>query len=117
MVERIRELLRAREWQPFTIHRVGGDSICVRTREHVLGHPLLATRLRKGAWANRGSWSEPDGPDHGRPNVGTSPTVRCGTPAPLHIPSRHLAVTFHFSPSSLRRLFCVALRVCFNCCQ
>ena len=35
MVERIRELLRAREWQPFTIHRVGGDSIDVRTREHV----------------------------------------------------------------------------------
>jgi hypothetical protein len=35
MIERIRELLRAREWQPFTIHRVGGDSIDVRTREHV----------------------------------------------------------------------------------
>jgi hypothetical protein len=35
MIERIRELLRAREWQPFTIHRVGGDSVYVRTREHV----------------------------------------------------------------------------------
>jgi len=35
MIERIRELLRAREWQPFTIHLVGGDSIDVRTREHV----------------------------------------------------------------------------------
>jgi hypothetical protein len=35
MIERIRELLRAREWQPFTIHLVGGDSIYVRTREHV----------------------------------------------------------------------------------
>jgi hypothetical protein len=35
MVERIRELLRAREWQPFTIHQVGRDSIYVRTREHV----------------------------------------------------------------------------------
>jgi hypothetical protein len=39
MVERIRELLRAREWQPFTIHRVGGDSIDVRTREHVWVSP------------------------------------------------------------------------------
>jgi hypothetical protein len=35
MIERIRELLKAREWQPFTIHLVGGDSIDVRTREHV----------------------------------------------------------------------------------
>jgi hypothetical protein len=35
MIERIRELLRAREWQPFTIHLVGGDSIYVRTRDHV----------------------------------------------------------------------------------
>ncbi len=35
MVERIRELLRAREWQPFTIHQVDRDSIYVRTREHV----------------------------------------------------------------------------------
>jgi hypothetical protein len=35
MIERIRELLRAREWQPFTIHQVGRDSIYVRTREHV----------------------------------------------------------------------------------
>ena len=34
MIERIRELLRAREWQPFTIHLVGGDSIYVRTRDH-----------------------------------------------------------------------------------
>src|ERR1700757_1123714 len=109
MVERIRELLRAREWQPFTIHRVGGDSICVRTREHVWVTPSWRLVYEKEPGANRGSWSEPDGPDHGRPNVGTSPTVRCGTPAPLHIPSRHLAVTFHFSPSSLRRLFCVAL--------
>jgi hypothetical protein len=39
MVERIRELLRAREWQPFAIHRVGGDSIDVRTREHVWVSP------------------------------------------------------------------------------
>jgi len=35
MIERILELLRAREWQPFTIHLVGGDSIYVRTRDHV----------------------------------------------------------------------------------
>jgi hypothetical protein len=35
MIERIRELLRAREWQPFTIQQVGRDSIYVRTREHV----------------------------------------------------------------------------------
>jgi hypothetical protein len=35
MVERIRELPRAREFQPFTIHRVGGDSVDVRTREHI----------------------------------------------------------------------------------
>ena len=35
MIERIRELLRTREWQPFTIHLVGGDSIYVRTRDHV----------------------------------------------------------------------------------
>ena len=35
MIERIRELLRAREWQPFTIDRVGCDSFYVRTREHV----------------------------------------------------------------------------------
>jgi hypothetical protein len=41
MVERIRELLRAREWQPFTIHRVGGDSIYVRTREHVWVTPSM----------------------------------------------------------------------------
>ncbi len=33
MTDRIRELLRARDWRPFTIHRVGGDSIHVRTRE------------------------------------------------------------------------------------
>jgi hypothetical protein len=39
MIERIRELLRAREWQPFTIRRVGGDSIDVRTREHVWVSP------------------------------------------------------------------------------
>ena len=39
MIERIRELLRAREWQPFTIHLVGGDSIYVRTREHVWATP------------------------------------------------------------------------------
>jgi hypothetical protein len=35
MIERIRELLRAREWQPFTIHLAGDDSIYLRTREHV----------------------------------------------------------------------------------
>ena len=35
MIERIRELLKAKEWQPFTIYLVGGDSIYVRTREHV----------------------------------------------------------------------------------
>jgi hypothetical protein len=35
MIERIRELLRAKEWQSFTIHLVGGDSIDVRTREHI----------------------------------------------------------------------------------
>jgi len=35
MIERIRELLRAREWQPFTIHLASGDAIYVRTREHV----------------------------------------------------------------------------------
>ena len=39
MIERIRELLRAREWQPFTIRRVGGGSIDVRTREHVWVSP------------------------------------------------------------------------------
>ena len=41
MVERIRELLRVREWQPFTIHRVGGDSVYVRTREHVWVTPSM----------------------------------------------------------------------------
>jgi hypothetical protein len=33
MTDRIRELLRAKDWRPFTIHRTGGDSIFVRTRE------------------------------------------------------------------------------------
>jgi hypothetical protein len=35
MIERIRELLRATEWRPFTIHRAGGHSIYVRTRHDV----------------------------------------------------------------------------------
>jgi hypothetical protein len=35
MIERIREILRAREWRPFIIRRVGGDSIYVRTRNDV----------------------------------------------------------------------------------
>ena len=35
MIERIRELLRATEWRPFTIRRAGGDSIHVRTRNDV----------------------------------------------------------------------------------
>ncbi|HZC36325.1 MAG TPA: hypothetical protein VE242_11955 [Chthoniobacterales bacterium] len=33
MTDRIRELLRARDWRPFTVRRAGGDSIYVRTRE------------------------------------------------------------------------------------
>jgi len=66
MIERIRELLRAREWQPFTIHQVGRDSIYVRTREHVWVTPSGRLVFEKGARANRGSWSRPDGPDHGR---------------------------------------------------
>ena len=33
MTDRIRDLLRAKDWRPFTVHRVGGDSIHVGTRE------------------------------------------------------------------------------------
>src|SRR5580692_1699414 len=73
MIERIRELLRAREWQPFTIHRVGGDSIYVRTREHVWVTPSGRLVFRNGTWANRGCWSGPDGPDQG--------ALRSGGPA------------------------------------
>jgi hypothetical protein len=33
MNDRIRELLKAKDWHPFTIHRIGGDSIQVLSRE------------------------------------------------------------------------------------
>jgi hypothetical protein len=49
MIERIRELLRAREWQSFTIHRVGGDSIYVRTREYAWVTPSGRLVFEKGA--------------------------------------------------------------------
>jgi hypothetical protein len=49
MIERIRELLRAREWQPFTIHLVSGDSIYVRTREHVWVTPSWRLVFESGA--------------------------------------------------------------------
>jgi hypothetical protein len=33
MTDRIRELLRAKDWRPFTVRRVGGESIHVGNRE------------------------------------------------------------------------------------
>ena len=33
MNDRIRELLKAKDWHPFTIHRIGGGSIQVLSRE------------------------------------------------------------------------------------
>jgi hypothetical protein len=49
MIERIRERLRAREWQPFTIHLAGDDSIDVRTREHVWVTPSWRLVLERAA--------------------------------------------------------------------
>ena len=39
MIDRIRDLLRAKEWHPFTIHRTGGNSIKVTSREQAWVSP------------------------------------------------------------------------------
>jgi hypothetical protein len=39
MNDRIRELLKAKDWHPFTIHRTGGDSIQVLSREQAWVSP------------------------------------------------------------------------------
>lgn len=39
MNDRIRELLKAKDWHPFTIHRIGGDSIQVLSREQAWVSP------------------------------------------------------------------------------
>ena len=39
MIDRIRDLLRAKEWHPFTIHRAGGNSIQVTSREQAWVSP------------------------------------------------------------------------------
>jgi hypothetical protein len=39
MIDRIRDLLRAKEWHPFTIHRTGGNSIQVTSREQAWVSP------------------------------------------------------------------------------
>ena len=39
MNDRIRELLKAKDWHPFTIHRIGGDSIQVLNREQAWVSP------------------------------------------------------------------------------
>lgn len=39
MIDRVRELLKAKDWHPFTIHRIGGDSIQVLSREQAWVSP------------------------------------------------------------------------------
>ena len=39
MNDRIRELLKAKDWHPFIIHRIGGDSIQVLSREQAWVSP------------------------------------------------------------------------------
>ena len=39
MNDRIRELLKAKDWHPFTIHRIGGHSIQVLSREQAWVSP------------------------------------------------------------------------------
>jgi hypothetical protein len=39
MIDRVRELLKAKDWHPFTIHRPGGNSIQVLTREQAWVSP------------------------------------------------------------------------------
>lgn len=39
MIDRIKDLLKAKDWHPFTIHRAGGDSIHVISREHAWVSP------------------------------------------------------------------------------
>jgi hypothetical protein len=39
MIDRIRSLLRAKDWHPFTIHRTGGESIRVNSREQAWVSP------------------------------------------------------------------------------
>ncbi|MBV8173659.1 MAG: hypothetical protein JO207_07235 [Verrucomicrobia bacterium] len=39
MIDRIRDLLKAKDWHPFTVHRTGGDSIQVLSREQAWVSP------------------------------------------------------------------------------
>ena len=39
MIDRIRELLKAKVWHPFTIHRNGGNSIQIVSREQAWVSP------------------------------------------------------------------------------
>jgi hypothetical protein len=39
MIDRIRELLRAKDWHPFTIHRTGGSSIHIVSRDQAWVSP------------------------------------------------------------------------------
>jgi hypothetical protein len=48
MTDRIRDLLRDREWRPFTIYGTGGDVIRVSTREGVWVSPYGRLVFEKG---------------------------------------------------------------------
>jgi hypothetical protein len=39
MIDRIRDLLKAKDWHPFTIHRSGGNSIHIVSREQAWVSP------------------------------------------------------------------------------
>jgi hypothetical protein len=39
MIDRIRDLLKAKDWHPFTIHRNGGNSIHIVSREQAWVSP------------------------------------------------------------------------------
>jgi hypothetical protein len=49
MIERIRELLRASEWRPFTIRLADGHSVYVRTRNDVWISPSERLVFERGA--------------------------------------------------------------------
>jgi hypothetical protein len=48
MTDRIRDLLRAREWRPFTIYPAGGNAVHVSTRESVWVSPYGRLVFERG---------------------------------------------------------------------
>jgi hypothetical protein len=50
MIDRIKDLLKAKDWHPFTIHRTGGQSIHVVSREQAWVSPYsrLVVELAPG---------------------------------------------------------------------